>query len=193
MTASPAKIFPGWPDWLAAVLVTLAIIGLHLFFLFHAGGFWRDEVNVINLAGSHSLSFMARDSFPVLMPLLIKGWAALVLAGSLRGVPEGARVHAAVRQAGEPGHGDLRVRQRHQNGSPIRAGARRAGGSVPRPVPRDEGSALGAAGVTELQPRHRDRQPAGSGARHAGSGAGWRRSARPGDCPFPARAGTGPI
>ena len=82
MTASPAKIFPGWPDWLAAVLVTLAIIGLHLFFLFHAGGFWRDEVNVINLAGSHSLSFMARDSFPVLMPLLIKGWAALGLAGS---------------------------------------------------------------------------------------------------------------
>ena len=82
MTASPAKKNSAWPDWLAAVLVTLAILGLHFFFLFHAGGFWRDEVNVINLAGSHSLSFMARDSFPVLMPLLIKGWAALGLAGS---------------------------------------------------------------------------------------------------------------
>src|ERR1039458_10895302 len=82
MTASPPTTFCDWQDWLAVLLVTLAILGLHFFFLFHAGGFWRDEVNVINLAGSHSLSFMARDSFPVLMPLLIKGWAALGLAGS---------------------------------------------------------------------------------------------------------------
>ncbi len=81
MTASPAEKISGWPAWLAAALVTLATFGLHVFFLFHAGGFWRDEVNVINLAASHSPAFMARDSFPILLPVLIKVWSALGLAG----------------------------------------------------------------------------------------------------------------
>jgi hypothetical protein len=62
---------------LAAILVTAAIVGLHLVFLFHAGGFWRDEVNLINLASSHSLADMKKDSFPVLMPLLVRGWTAI--------------------------------------------------------------------------------------------------------------------
>jgi hypothetical protein len=70
------------PDWVAAILVTVIIVGLHIFFLFHAGGFCGDEVNVINLAGSHSLSFMARDSFPILMPLLVNSWTAMGLANS---------------------------------------------------------------------------------------------------------------
>ena len=64
------------------MLITVAIVCLHGFFLFHAGGFCGDEVNVINLAGSHSLSGMTRDSFPILLPLLIKGWMALGLAHS---------------------------------------------------------------------------------------------------------------
>lgn len=64
------------------MLITVAIVYLHGFFLFHAGGFTGDEVNVINLASSHSLTLMTRDSFPVLMPLLIKGWTALGLANS---------------------------------------------------------------------------------------------------------------
>ena len=62
-----------------AVVASLFAVWLHLFFLFHAGGFWRDEVNVINLAGQHSLSAMSLDSFPVLMPALIAGWSALGL------------------------------------------------------------------------------------------------------------------
>lgn len=62
----------------AAIAITAVIIGLHLFFLFHAGGFWRDEVNLINLASSHSLVDMKKDSFPVLMPLLLHGWSAIV-------------------------------------------------------------------------------------------------------------------
>src|ERR1017187_3141018 len=82
MTASPVKKISGWPVWLAAVLITVAILALHFYFLFHAGGFCGDEVNVINLASSHSLAYMTRDSFPVLLPLLIKGWTALGLAGS---------------------------------------------------------------------------------------------------------------
>jgi hypothetical protein len=82
MTASPVKKISGWPVWLAAVLITVAILALHFYFLFHAGGFCGDEVNVINLASSHSLTYMTRDSFPVLLPLLIKMWAALGLAGT---------------------------------------------------------------------------------------------------------------
>ena len=82
MTASSEKFPSSRRDWLVAVLITAALVGLHFFFLFHAGGFWRDEVNVINLAGSHSLAGMARDSFPILMPLLIHVWSAVGLAGS---------------------------------------------------------------------------------------------------------------
>ena len=82
MTDSPAKKISGRPAWLAAVLITVAIVSLHFFFLFHAGGFCGDEVNVINLARSHSLADMTHDSFPILLPLLIKGWTMVGLAGN---------------------------------------------------------------------------------------------------------------
>ncbi len=49
------KHFSRQPDWLVAALITIAIIWLHFFFLFHAGGFWRDEVNSINLARKNFL------------------------------------------------------------------------------------------------------------------------------------------
>jgi len=64
------------PEWLAAFLITVVIIGFHFYLLSNAGGFWRDEVNLINVATHHSLGEMMRDSFPVLMPLLVKGWSA---------------------------------------------------------------------------------------------------------------------
>ena len=67
------------PDWILALAISLAAIWLHFFFLCHAGGFWRDEVNLINLSGRHSLSEMSKDSFPVLMPLLVSGWTAIGL------------------------------------------------------------------------------------------------------------------
>jgi len=69
-------------EWLAAICITLAIVWLHFYFLFHAGGFWRDEVNSINIASRDSLSGMSQDSFPVLMPLLIHSWSSLGLARS---------------------------------------------------------------------------------------------------------------
>ena len=65
------------PEWLLALALTLAAAGLNGFFVFHAGGFWRDEVNLINLAASHSFADMKKDSFPVLMPLLVHGWTML--------------------------------------------------------------------------------------------------------------------
>jgi hypothetical protein len=80
-TAPPAdQNFWRQPDWLAAILLTTVIVGLHFYFLRHAGGFWRDEVNLINLAHSHSLAVMKQDSFPILMPLLVRGWSEIGLA-----------------------------------------------------------------------------------------------------------------
>ena len=65
-----------------ALVASLAVVWLHFYFLWHAGGFWRDEVNLINLSGRHSLTEMSRDSFPLLMPLLVSGWTALGLGQS---------------------------------------------------------------------------------------------------------------
>jgi len=65
------------PEGLFAVIITLVIVWGHVHFWRHAGGFWRDEVNSINVASSHSLPAMAHDSFPVLTPLLLHGWLSL--------------------------------------------------------------------------------------------------------------------
>ena len=62
-----------------ALATSLAVVWLHFYFLWHAGGFWRDEVNLINLSSRHSLTEMSRDSFPVLMPLMVSGWTAIGL------------------------------------------------------------------------------------------------------------------
>ena len=67
-TAVPAQKNFSRTGWLAAALLTLVIIDLHVWLLFHAGAFCGDEVNVINLAGTHSLVDMTHDSFPVLLP-----------------------------------------------------------------------------------------------------------------------------
>ena len=88
--APPAdKKFWRQPDWLAAILLTAIIAGFHFYFLLHAGGFWRDEVNLINLAHSPSLAAMKQDSFPVLMPLLVRGWAAVSAGVSRLDTSEG--------------------------------------------------------------------------------------------------------
>ncbi len=67
------------PVWLVALLVAALAAGLHFYFLSHAGGFWRDEVNLLNLSSRSSLGEMQKDSFPLLMPLLIHGWLGLGL------------------------------------------------------------------------------------------------------------------
>ena len=84
---TPSRPVPGTaqiclrqPERLTAILLTAIIAGLHGYFLLHAGGFWRDEVNLINLAAKPSLADMKQDSFPVLMPLLVRGWSMLGLA-----------------------------------------------------------------------------------------------------------------
>lgn len=71
------KTFLLRPDWLAAFAISGMIVWLHIYFLIHAGGFWRDEVNLLNLAGRNSLNEMSKDSFPILMPLLVRVWSTI--------------------------------------------------------------------------------------------------------------------
>jgi hypothetical protein len=66
-------------NWLLAVAATAAVLALHLYFLTHVGGLWRDEVNSLNLAQGE-LKNLSHDSFPVLFPLLLRGWSAVGLA-----------------------------------------------------------------------------------------------------------------
>jgi hypothetical protein len=75
----PRMNFPRRPDfrltvWLLTAAVTAVAVGLHVWFLLHAGGLWRDEAHLANLAGLGSPREMSHDSFPVLMPLLLHGW-----------------------------------------------------------------------------------------------------------------------
>ena len=64
-------------EWVGAILITVAIVALHVHFYLHVGGLWRDEINTVNLARSHSLVTMSHDSFPVLMPALVSVWDAI--------------------------------------------------------------------------------------------------------------------
>ena len=74
MTAPLNPDAPRRAAWLAALFLAAVALALHVRFLNHAGGLWRDEVNLVNLAGHAALADFAHDSFPVLMPLTVHGW-----------------------------------------------------------------------------------------------------------------------
>jgi len=71
----PGKKFRA--EWLAAMFITGVIVCLHFQFWRHAGALWRDEVNTVNIAQSPSFATLTHDTFPVLQPLLVKGWSGL--------------------------------------------------------------------------------------------------------------------
>lgn len=75
MSASPEKKIATALEWYAAALISVAIVWLHFHFWASVGGLWRDEVNTVNLSHAGTFGAMTRDSFPVLMPLLLKIWA----------------------------------------------------------------------------------------------------------------------
>jgi hypothetical protein len=68
-------------EWLAVVLVALCAIALHVQFVTHVGGLWRDEANSVNLATLPSFAEMWRvldyDSFPMLFFAVLRGWTAM--------------------------------------------------------------------------------------------------------------------
>ena len=74
MTATENPNRPRRAAWVAALLISVVVVGLHVRLLNHAGGLWRDEVNLVNLAGHSSLADFAHDAFPVLTPLAVHCW-----------------------------------------------------------------------------------------------------------------------
>ena len=63
------------------ILATVAAIHLHWISFTHAGGLWRDEAGITNIATLPSLSAvwkaMPQDQSPVLFLLVIRGWSAV--------------------------------------------------------------------------------------------------------------------
>lgn len=70
------KTFFLGPEWILAILITAVICVIHFYYWLHVGGLWRDEVNVVDVS-QHSFFDMAKDSFPILMPLLVHIWKAI--------------------------------------------------------------------------------------------------------------------
>jgi hypothetical protein len=63
------------------IILTLITIFLHLTFMRHAGAFWRDEVNSINLATMPSISdiwhYLKYDCHPILLSLILRFWIGI--------------------------------------------------------------------------------------------------------------------
>ncbi len=68
-------------NWWLAIAATVAVLALHLYFITHVGGLWRDEVNSLNLAQGEWKN-ISHDSFPILFPLLVRGWSEIGLSQS---------------------------------------------------------------------------------------------------------------
>jgi hypothetical protein len=73
-------------EWGGCLAATLAAIWLHVLYLTHLGGLWRDETHGVHLATmgtvGEMLRWLTRDSFPVLFPSIIRLWSGLGLGGS---------------------------------------------------------------------------------------------------------------
>ena len=73
-------------EWVTVVIVTLVAIALHVRFVTHVGGLWRDEANSVQLSTLptitgiwHNLDY---DSFPILFFVLLRAWTGLFGADS---------------------------------------------------------------------------------------------------------------
>jgi hypothetical protein len=68
-------------EWFAFILIGLCAIALHVRFITHVGGLWRDEANSVNLATLPSFgqiwSLLEYDSFPILFAIVLRVWTAV--------------------------------------------------------------------------------------------------------------------
>jgi len=73
-------------EWGVCLGATLAAIGLHVIYLTHAAGLWRDEVISVHVATSATVGEMWRllefESFPALFDAALRGWWTVGLGGS---------------------------------------------------------------------------------------------------------------
>jgi hypothetical protein len=67
-------------DWILAFCATIAAILLHVIFLTHAGGLWRDEAGFVRLATLPSWHdvwrMLGHDHCPILLPAIVRMWCA---------------------------------------------------------------------------------------------------------------------
>src|SRR5207244_11313833 len=75
-----------WPylarlEWVVVTIAACLAVALHLRFVTHVGGLWRDETNSANLATLSSFGAMWRsldyDSFPLLFFVTLSSWLRL--------------------------------------------------------------------------------------------------------------------
>jgi hypothetical protein len=80
MTAPPQKTSLRQTEWIVAILATVAAVWLHFFYLIHAGGLWRDELCVKNIATLPSFGqvweALPHDHCPILFLSLVRIWSA---------------------------------------------------------------------------------------------------------------------
>jgi hypothetical protein len=73
-------------EWCVCLGATLAALALHVIYLTHAGGLWRDEAISVRIATAATTGEMWRmlvyESFPVLFPATLRCWWAIGLGGS---------------------------------------------------------------------------------------------------------------
>ena len=65
-----------WIAWAAAVLMSAVAVQLHFVFLADAGGLWRDEVGLVNIAALPSVKeifyALLHDHCPIIYPLVLR-------------------------------------------------------------------------------------------------------------------------
>src|SRR6266496_6193688 len=75
-----------YSNWIAAALVTLCAVYLHVLFMLNAGGLWRDEAAFVQLSLLPSVSEVWQklpyDHCPILMPLAVRAWSAAGLGNT---------------------------------------------------------------------------------------------------------------
>jgi len=71
----------GQLEWVAAMLIMIMAIALHIRFVTHVGGTWRDEANSVHLVTlpgfTEMFQFLDYDSFPILFFALLRGWLGI--------------------------------------------------------------------------------------------------------------------
>jgi hypothetical protein len=70
--------------WIVAISITAAAILLHFFSVAQAGGLWRDEVGMANIATMSSakeiFQALLHDHCPMVFPIVVRSWMALGFA-----------------------------------------------------------------------------------------------------------------
>ena len=77
----PFQKWLGFSEWLVVVVIALIALGLHLRFVTHVGGLWRDEANSIQLSSLPSFAQVWQhldfDSFPILFFAVLRAWTGI--------------------------------------------------------------------------------------------------------------------